>query len=299
MSGSTFNLGNKFRLIKKIGSGSFGEVFMVQDLQDKNLFYAAKIEDNTNHLKLKDEYIIYKKLNKNGNIVGIPKIKTYIETPKCNAMVMELLGNGLDHYFEKFGGKFDLRTTLTIGINCINLLHQVHSLGIIHRDIKPNNFVVGKFDINTVHIIDFGLSKQYIVKDQHIGMKCERSLVGTPRYSSINVHMGFEPSRRDDLEAVGYMLIYFLKGKLPWQGVKKQKGIEHSKTIGNIKIYTSLQKLCDGIPNCFIEYLKYCRLLEFEETPNYDLLTSLFMQCLSDNSLRLGYCWNSIDLTDH
>lgn len=285
-------LGDKFKLIKKLGSGSFGEVYMVQDTQDIKAFYAAKIEGKVDHVKLKDEYKIYKKLQLGGNIQGIPKIKTYIETPKCNAIIMELLGNGLDHYLEKAGGVFNLETVLTLGVNCIDLLKKTHSLGILHRDIKPNNFVLGRTSTDQLYIIDFGLSKQYIVKGKHIELKEEKQLTGTPRYSSLNVHMGFEPSRRDDLESVGYMLVYFLKGKLPWQGAKKQKGVDHSKTIGRIKIYTSLEKLCQGLPNCFIEYIKYCRKLEFEDDPDYTYLTDLFLQCLTDNSLRLQYSWN-------
>lgn len=285
-------LGDKFKLIKKLGSGSFGEVYMVQDTKDRKLFYAAKIEGRDVHIKLKDEYKIYKKLQSGGNVQGIPKIKTYIETSKVSAIIMELLGNGLDYYLEKENGIFNLETVLTIGITCIDLLKKTHSLGIIHRDIKPNNFVLGKIDTDQLYIIDFGLSKQYISKGKHIELKEEKQLTGTPRYSSLNVHMGFEPSRRDDLESVGYMLIYFLKGKLPWQGAKKQKGIDHSKTIGRIKLYTSLEKLCDGLPNCFIEYLKYCRKMEFEETPDYVYLTNLFLQCVSDNSLNLQYSWN-------
>ena len=219
MTESTF-LSNKFKFIKRIGSGSFGEVYMVQN---KNNIYAAKIEEKSRKLILKEEYNIYKKLHKNGMLYGIPEIRTYIETPRYNMLIMELLGRGLDYLLEKNNGTFDLSTVLEIGINITKILQQVHSAGIIHRDIKPNNFVIGKNDQNSLYIIDFGLSKQYITKGSHINMRAERSLVGTPRYSSINVHMGIEPSRRDDLESVGYILIYFLKGKLPWQGLKKKK----------------------------------------------------------------------------
>lgn len=286
-------LGDKFKLIKKIGEGSFGEVYMVQDTQDIKTFYAAKIEEKSKNVKLKDEYKIYKKLNTDGFIQGIPKIKTYVETTKVSAIIMELLGNGLDHYLEKEGGIFNLETVLTIGINCIDLLKKIHTLGIIHRDIKPNNFVLGKSSTDKLHIIDFGLSKQYIVKGKHIDFKSDKSLTGTPRYSSLNVHLGFEPSRRDDLESVGYMLVYFIKGKLPWQGVKKQKGLDHTKTIEKIKMYTSLDKLCHGLPSCFNEYIIYCRKLEFEDTPDYTYLTNLFLQCLTENSLKMQYSWNT------
>ena len=284
-------LGDKFKLIKRLGSGSFGEVYMVQDTQDRSIFYAAKIEATTSHVKLRDEYKIYKKLHSGGTMEGIPKIKTYIETPKVNAIIMELLGRGLDYYLEDCGGSFNLETVLSIGISCVELLKKTHSMGIIHRDIKPNNFMVGKQHNNQIYLIDFGLSKQYITRGKHIQMKEEKQLTGTPRYTSLNVHMGFEPSRRDDMESVGYMLVYFLKGKLPWQGAKKQKGIDHSKIIGNIKAYTSVTKICQGLPPCFCEYIKYCRKLEFEDEPDYDYLLNLFINCMNENSLQMRYVW--------
>lgn len=272
---------------------------MVQDMTDTKMFYAAKIEGKSEHVKLKDEYKIYKKLYANGYIKGIPKIKTYIETPRSNALIMELLGHGLEHYMEKFGGTLNLETVLTLGVNFVELLKKTHEMGIIHRDIKPNNFVVGKNNTEELYIIDFGLSKQYIVKGKHIPRNEDKQLTGTPRYLSLNVHMGFEPSRRDELESVGYMLVYFLKGKLPWQGAKKQKGIDRSKTIGRIKMYTSLEKLCHGLPDCFMKFIDYCRKLEFDEKPDYDYLTNLLLTCLKENSLKLKYCWSSENETDN
>ncbi len=139
--------------------------------------------------------------------------------------------------------------------------------------------------------MDFGLAKQYVNQEKHISIRVERSLVGTARYASTNVHMGIEPSRRDDLESVGYMLVYFLKGKLPWQGLKKQKNVDQIKLIGDTKMFTSLKRLCENIPECFLEYINYCKRLSFDETPDYEYLKSLFMQTANNKNVQLKYCW--------
>jgi casein kinase 1 alpha len=284
------NLSDKYKLINKIGSGSFGEVYLAQDGSNKK--YAAKIEEKKSNSRLKEEYDIYKKLKKNGVVSGIPKIINFVETPHNNILIMQLLGNSLDGLLESHGGTFDLGTVLKLGIDILSLLENIHTAGFIHRDIKPNNFMVGyKNKSDMLYIMDFGLAKQYINQEKHISLRVERSLVGTARYASTNVHMGIEPSRRDDLESVGYMLVYFLKGKLPWQGLKKQKNIDQIKLIGETKMFTNLKKLCENIPQCFLEYINYCKKLNFEEVPDYVYLKSLFSKVASDKNIKLKYCW--------
>lgn len=281
---------NEYKLLREIGSGSFGEVYLAKNKENEK--FAAKIEKKGTHSRLKDEYNFYKKLYNRGLKSGIPKIISFIETPNCNMLVMELLGKNLDELLEENSGIFDLSTVLKIGINIIDLLKCIHDVGFIHRDIKPNNFMTGyKSSSRNLYIVDFGLSKQYINQKEHINFKIERSLVGTARYASINVHMGFEPSRRDDLEAVGYMLIYFLKGKLPWQGLKKDKNDDHVKLIGDVKMYTDIKKLCEDIPVCFGTYISYCKKLQFDETPNYNYLKKLFVNEANEQKIDLKYCW--------
>jgi len=285
-------LAQKYKLINEIGSGSFGEVYLAQD-NTSDSQCAIKIEEKKNNSRLKEEYIIYKKLRENGVIQGIPKIINFIETKKYNIMAMQLLGKSLDSLLTEYGGKFDLGTVFKLGITIVDLLHKIHKADFIHRDIKPNNFLIGQDETHQLYIMDFGLSKQYIIKNEHIKYHVERSLVGTARYASLNVHYGIEPSRRDDLESVGYMLIYFLKGRLPWQGLKKKQGEDQIKIIGDKKACISVKKLCENLPSCFIKYLEYCKKLNFDANPDYKYLISLFEKESKQSKITLKYAWEN------
>lgn len=284
-----------YRFLIEIGSGSFGSVWKIRDKRN-NKEYAIKIENKSNKSRLKNEYNIYKDLLKDNITFGIPRIKRYFESENRCYMVMQLLGKSLDQLLESNintnNKPFDITSTLKLGIQVVTLLEKIHNSGYLHRDIKPNNFLVGLGrDKDSVFIMDFGLSKKYIEDDNHINMKIGKSIVGTARYISINVHNGYEPSRRDDLESVGYVLVYLLLNKLPWQGLKKKKDVDHIKTIGECKKNTELEVLCEGLPQCFLEYIKYCRDLEFNEKPDYEYLKKLFYNTAKNLEIKLKYFW--------
>ena len=182
-----------------------------------------------------------------------------------------------------------------IGIQMLDRLEFIHSKNIIHRDIKPDNFVLGLDNkSHIIYILDFGLSKKFRSSrtHQHIKFSVNKKLTGTARYASINALKGCEQSRRDDLEAIGYVLLYFLRGSLPWQGLHVNKGEDRYKKILQKKKGTSAEDLCKGFPNEFVEYINYTRNLEFEADPDYKFLRNLLTTVLEKQNSQFDFYYD-------
>lgn len=274
---SEFILKNKFRLLRKIGCGSFGDIYQAVNRSTCE-DVAIKLEpQKSRHPQLLYESKLYRILEGG---VGIPRVFHYAqEKDTYNALVMELLGPSLEDLFNFCSRRFTMKTVLMLADQMISRVEFVHNKNFIHRDIKPDNFLMGNGkSCNKVYFIDFGLAKKY--RDnrthQHIPYREDKNLTGTARYASVNAHLGREQSRRDDLESLGYVFMYFNRTSLPWQGLKAVTKKQKYEKISEKKVSTPVEVLCRGFPTEFAMYLNYCRNLQFTDTPDYMYLRQLF-----------------------
>lgn len=255
---------NKYKIIEKIGAGSFGEIYKGQNIRT-NQYVAIKVElIKNNTMLLKNEATFYQYLK---DVKCIPNVKWFGKDNEKYYMVIDLLGNSLQTLKEK-KNTFTLKDTLNIGMHIISLLKNIHDRFLIHRDIKPDNFLFGLNDKSSqLYLIDFGFCKTYMNNNMHIKMRKTSNLIGTPIYASTNAHNLLELSRRDDMETLGYMLIFFYHGKLDWQYdfsndtiIKKKEAI-----LKNNKL-----------PSVLIDYMRYIKSLDFEDCPEYLDLINMF-----------------------
>ncbi|CAI0386161.1 unnamed protein product [Linum tenue] len=293
-------VGGKFKLGRKIGSGSFGELYLGVNVQTGEEV-AVKLESvKTKHPQLQYESKLYMLLQGG---TGIPHLKWFGVEADYNVMVIDLLGPSLEDLFNYCNRKFTLKTVLMLADQLINRVEYMHSRGFLHRDIKPDNFLMGlgrkanqvvafyRYFFHClaqeVYVIDYGLAKKYrdLQTHKHIPYRENKNLTGTARYASVNTHLGIEQSRRDDLESLGYVLMYFIRGSLPWQGLKAGTKKQKYDKISEKKVSTSIESLCKSYPSEFVSYFHFCRALRFEDKPDYSYLKRLFR----DLFIREGY----------
>ena len=278
---------NKYRVKNLIHSSGFADVY--EGINEKeNIPVALKLEKRKNNFNiLESEAFLL--INLKG--YGIPKIITYGRHGLYNVLIEELLGLSIGHIYDSYiRNKFDLKDICMIALQSLDRIEYIHSKLVIHRDIKPHNLVLGRNDPNVIYLIDFGLSRKYRSSrtGKHIKFNNLKLTFGSLRYLSINGNKGLEQSRRDDLESLGYMLIFLATGTIPWIQYEDIEidVVKKYLLVYKIKKNISSEKLCKGLPDEMIEYINYCKGLHFEEDPDYNHLRSLFLQILNKKNLK-------------
>jgi serine/threonine protein kinase len=272
-------LANKYKLLEKLSQGSFGKVFKAENIRTGEIV-AIKTEVKSKEQKsLKMEAKIYQYL---ANTEGIPQLKWFGATNNVNYLVTNLLEHSITSLVKEYG-RLSVKTVLLLGTQMIERLEILHGHYLIHRDIKPDNFMINISDrTNKIFLIDFGFCKRYNYEGNHIEFKMNKTLIGTPNYVSLNVHKGCEPSRRDDLESCLYVMIYMLFGKFFSVNVNKD-----DPNSGKILVLKKEQ--LTNIPRFLTVAINYVRTLRFEEEPDYKYIIRVFSELLEEQREMEGY----------
>lgn len=276
----------RWKLGKRLAAGSFGEVFEAIDVIS-GAEVAVKIGIG-NEVFLDIEREAYSTIwNQAKDFIWIPKVYGLGESQGCDYLVMDRLGTSIWEHQAKCGGRFSLKTTLMIGIQALTRLEIIHSADFVHRDVKPDNMVMDRNDGKALYFVDFGLSKKY--RDARTKEHCSYSkecdgLTGSLLFAPLNSHNCVRQTRRDDLESLGYALVYLFQGSLPWADVKfKLQRLKEAK-VSMMKQKADIKTLCCGIPS-LVTYFRTVRDMKYMDIPDYEGLKNLFKEHLKQERI--------------
>ena len=281
----------KYKIIRKIGKGSFGLVYLGNIIKSEN-YVAVKFESKsqTELILERESYLLYYLRG-----FGIPEVITFGHNKKYNILVQTLLGNSINEIFHQNHRHFSMKDCCMIGIQMLDRIEYIHSKYIIHRDIKPDNFLVGKNDKSLIYLIDFGLAKKYMSSrtGRHCKFCINKKWSGTSRFASANSLRGVEQSRRDDLESLCYILLLIMRGSLPWDNIFGYSENDDILLIYKIKKFMKPELLFSNLPKEASEFFKYCKNLDFEQKPDYNYLRSLLLDILNNQNEKndLNFSW--------
>ncbi|CAD8208284.1 unnamed protein product [Paramecium octaurelia] len=276
---------NQYEILKKLSQGSFGIVFYGKSIKTKK-GVAIKVEkqEMANFGSLIREVEMLSKLK---GVPQIPELMWYGEYKKCNIMITKMLGHDLIYYQKQYK-QFSSHCINSIAYQLLWILEQIHKQNIIHRDIKPEN-ILSKNESDKIYLIDFGISKDADSNFTH--KKKVLPFIGTSRYACISAHQGIEQTPKDDLESLGYVLIYLTTQHLPWMNIEKTD-VQRLDKIGKLKESVLLEDLCFGCPNSMLKYMRYVKELKPTSRPKYGMLRGLFLSKLQ-NTIKLGLDWTN------
>ena len=281
---------NKYKIIKQLGKGSFGSIYLVQY---NNKLYAMKLENVK-----KGFFILEKEVEIMNYLYGprIPYVKSFGQCGFYNVLVMEALGKSLEELRQYSPNKkMTIPCVCKLSYQMIQILEHIHKKSFLHRDIKPENFLMGVGPNNKfLYVIDLGLSKTYRHPQTlaHVQRTKLKGMTGTARFASINTLSKYNQSRRDDLESLGYVIIYLIKGSLPWNDIKSINKDELYDRILKAKMRIGYEILCQNLPSEFEEYFKYVKAMTFEQEPDYNFLKNLFLNILKKTGGGMDYIYD-------